>query len=421
MESNPGKENVQCYNSNARGYYAHDCPKPKVHEAKYFKEQMMMAMKDEAGGNLNDEENDFMLNKAYGDDTLEELTAAVIMMIRHIDLLIVDADEESRVEFRRIFLIGFRSCASRSQIGASQSRQSTDCELWGCELTCLCQKLLLPSGFLCMYLCSVGFRKKEKEKNLLDRVSRCDSHSQTDDIELMNGMKSSFHSLKKSVVNISNTSTNKAFQVPTDPSRLQSPFNSRHKLFAPCHILLSPKSHIHTQIEPFSLEFLNSVIQCFQNACQRTITELVYFVESRDLSFIVVDREHYRSRRLNDGIIMLELVAFRIPSWFSEVQLFLNQKDDQDDLAEGADLGLQSHWDTGFDTDDTKNSEITWRTTKRQWSADIDSDLITFWIRLVYLISKHLVTLLHLELQYQFMKVVMSPILASNEFLAGGS
>ncbi|GKG01334.1 hypothetical protein Tco_0306039, partial [Tanacetum coccineum] len=67
------------------------------------------------------------------------------------------------------------------------------------------------------------------------------------------------------------------------------------------------------------------------------------------------------------------------------------------------------------------NSEMTWRTTERQWSADIDSDLITFRIRLVYLISKHLVTLLHLELQYQFMKVVMSPILASDEFSAGGS
>ncbi|GJY71457.1 hypothetical protein Tco_0475160, partial [Tanacetum coccineum] len=30
------------------------------------------------------------------------------------------------VEFRRISLTGFRSCASRSQTGASQSRQSTD-------------------------------------------------------------------------------------------------------------------------------------------------------------------------------------------------------------------------------------------------------------------------------------------------------
>ncbi|GKA46552.1 branched-chain amino acid aminotransferase 2, chloroplastic-like protein [Tanacetum coccineum] len=31
-----------------------------------------------------------------------------------------------KVEFRRISLIGFRSCASRSQTGASQSRQSTE-------------------------------------------------------------------------------------------------------------------------------------------------------------------------------------------------------------------------------------------------------------------------------------------------------
>nr|GFC83182.1 hypothetical protein [Tanacetum cinerariifolium] len=31
-----------------------------------------------------------------------------------------------QVEFRRISLTGFRSCASHSQTGASQSRQSTD-------------------------------------------------------------------------------------------------------------------------------------------------------------------------------------------------------------------------------------------------------------------------------------------------------
>nr|GEX74803.1 replication protein A 70 kDa DNA-binding subunit B [Tanacetum cinerariifolium] len=34
--------------------------------------------------------------------------------------------QDHQVEFRRISLIGFRSCASRSQTGASQSRQSTE-------------------------------------------------------------------------------------------------------------------------------------------------------------------------------------------------------------------------------------------------------------------------------------------------------
>ncbi|GKB17318.1 hypothetical protein Tco_1036469 [Tanacetum coccineum] len=53
-ESNPGRANIQ--------------------------EQMLLAMKDEAGGNLNDEENDFMLDNAYIDETLKELTVAVIMM-----------------------------------------------------------------------------------------------------------------------------------------------------------------------------------------------------------------------------------------------------------------------------------------------------------------------------------------------------
>ncbi|GJS00708.1 putative ribonuclease H-like domain-containing protein [Tanacetum coccineum] len=69
--------NGQCYNCNAKGHYARDCLKPKVRNAKYFREQMLLAMKDEVGGTLNDEENDFMLDHAYGDETLEELTEAI--------------------------------------------------------------------------------------------------------------------------------------------------------------------------------------------------------------------------------------------------------------------------------------------------------------------------------------------------------
>nr|GEU35493.1 hypothetical protein [Tanacetum cinerariifolium] len=85
--------NGQCYNCNARGHYARDCSKPKVHDAIYFKEQMLLAMKDEAGGTLNDEENDFMLDNAYGDETLEELTTTVIMTAR-----IQPADENDETE-----------------------------------------------------------------------------------------------------------------------------------------------------------------------------------------------------------------------------------------------------------------------------------------------------------------------------------
>ncbi|GKB33461.1 retrovirus-related pol polyprotein from transposon TNT 1-94 [Tanacetum coccineum] len=81
-ESNPGKANVQCYNCNEKGHYARDCPKPRVRDAKYFREQMLLAIKDEAGSNLNDEENDFMLDNSFRDETLEELTTAVIMMAR---------------------------------------------------------------------------------------------------------------------------------------------------------------------------------------------------------------------------------------------------------------------------------------------------------------------------------------------------
>ncbi|GJU62817.1 retrovirus-related pol polyprotein from transposon TNT 1-94 [Tanacetum coccineum] len=80
-ESNPGKPNVQCYNCNARGHYVHDCPQPKVRDSKFFREHMLLALKDKAGGNLKEEENAFMLDNYYGDDSLEELNAAVIMMV----------------------------------------------------------------------------------------------------------------------------------------------------------------------------------------------------------------------------------------------------------------------------------------------------------------------------------------------------
>ncbi|GJR01341.1 retrovirus-related pol polyprotein from transposon TNT 1-94 [Tanacetum coccineum] len=92
-ESNPGKANVWCYNCNEKGHYARDCQKPRVRAAKYFREQMLLAMKDEAGCNLKDEENDFMLDNSYGDETLEELIAIVIMMAQ-----IQPADENADSE-----------------------------------------------------------------------------------------------------------------------------------------------------------------------------------------------------------------------------------------------------------------------------------------------------------------------------------
>nr|GEW11229.1 retrovirus-related Pol polyprotein from transposon TNT 1-94 [Tanacetum cinerariifolium] len=64
------------------GHYARDCHKPRVCDAKYFREQILLVMKDEAGSNLKEEENDFMLDNSYGDGTLKDLTATVIMMAR---------------------------------------------------------------------------------------------------------------------------------------------------------------------------------------------------------------------------------------------------------------------------------------------------------------------------------------------------
>ncbi|GJS31922.1 UBN2 domain-containing protein [Tanacetum coccineum] len=81
-DSTTSKANVQCYNCNEKGHYARDCQKPKVCDAKYFREQMLLAMKDEVGSHLNNKENDFMLDNAYGEESLDELTAYVMLMAR---------------------------------------------------------------------------------------------------------------------------------------------------------------------------------------------------------------------------------------------------------------------------------------------------------------------------------------------------
>nr|GEV66325.1 retrovirus-related Pol polyprotein from transposon TNT 1-94 [Tanacetum cinerariifolium] len=81
-ESTLRKSNVQCYNYNEKGHYACNCQKTSVRDAKYFREQMLLCMKDKDGGNLKDKENDFMLDNSYGEETIKELTVVVMLMAR---------------------------------------------------------------------------------------------------------------------------------------------------------------------------------------------------------------------------------------------------------------------------------------------------------------------------------------------------
>ncbi|GJZ07206.1 integrase, catalytic region, zinc finger, CCHC-type containing protein [Tanacetum coccineum] len=77
VNKNAGRNRTQGFNTGNAGHYVRECQKPKVHDEKYFREQMLLAMNDEAGSNLSNEENDFMLDTSYGDD-LEELTATSV-------------------------------------------------------------------------------------------------------------------------------------------------------------------------------------------------------------------------------------------------------------------------------------------------------------------------------------------------------
>ncbi|GJX88188.1 retrovirus-related pol polyprotein from transposon TNT 1-94 [Tanacetum coccineum] len=46
---------VQCYNCSGKGHYARNYPKPRVHDSKYFMEQILLAKHDEAGVILTDD------------------------------------------------------------------------------------------------------------------------------------------------------------------------------------------------------------------------------------------------------------------------------------------------------------------------------------------------------------------------------
>nr|GEX13462.1 hypothetical protein [Tanacetum cinerariifolium] len=70
------------YNCSWKGHYAHNCPKPRVRDSKYFMEQIFLAKQDEAGVILNDEQNDFVFADASWMEEIKELSANICLMAR---------------------------------------------------------------------------------------------------------------------------------------------------------------------------------------------------------------------------------------------------------------------------------------------------------------------------------------------------
>ncbi|GJY64111.1 retrovirus-related pol polyprotein from transposon TNT 1-94 [Tanacetum coccineum] len=71
-------QNVQCYNCNEKGHYARVCPKPKVRDSNYFKEQMLLAKKDKLNATcimmarLQSDKNDYDDGPSYDSDFANE-------------------------------------------------------------------------------------------------------------------------------------------------------------------------------------------------------------------------------------------------------------------------------------------------------------------------------------------------------------
>ncbi|GKC04156.1 hypothetical protein Tco_0995766 [Tanacetum coccineum] len=90
--------NVQCYNCSEKGHYAHNFPKPRVRDSKYFMEQMLFAKQDEAGVILTDEHNNFLFADASRMEEIEELSANICLMAK-IQPTNFDSDERPSYDF----------------------------------------------------------------------------------------------------------------------------------------------------------------------------------------------------------------------------------------------------------------------------------------------------------------------------------
>ncbi|GJT39684.1 integrase, catalytic region, zinc finger, CCHC-type containing protein, partial [Tanacetum coccineum] len=64
------------------GLYYEELSKPRVHDSKYFMEQMLLAKQDEVGVILSDEQNDFLFADASRMEEIEELSANICLMAR---------------------------------------------------------------------------------------------------------------------------------------------------------------------------------------------------------------------------------------------------------------------------------------------------------------------------------------------------
>ncbi|GJZ41525.1 hypothetical protein Tco_0588411, partial [Tanacetum coccineum] len=83
---NMGRNRNQMFNagnaSDESNQIVQSIPRTDSTTSKANVEQMLLAMKDEVGSHLNNKKNDFMLDNAYGEESLDEFTASVMLMAR---------------------------------------------------------------------------------------------------------------------------------------------------------------------------------------------------------------------------------------------------------------------------------------------------------------------------------------------------
>nr|GEU99299.1 retrovirus-related Pol polyprotein from transposon TNT 1-94 [Tanacetum cinerariifolium] len=227
--ANPSQaRQVQCYNCNGIGHIARNCTKPKrPQNSDYFKDKMLLMQAQKNGVALDEVQLLFLaggqanaIGKDVDEQHVQDLALNVDNVFQADDCDAFDSDVDKAPKTQTMFMVNLSSADPIYDEAGPAYDSDILSETFDSSLSVfVLQAVIFEFGSF--DLCDLGA--------FIDIII----YSRSLDHPCCGVLPS----CEKSVVSISDSSTNKALQIMEDPSCLQPFLNGEHELLAPIHIL----------------------------------------------------------------------------------------------------------------------------------------------------------------------------------------